>query len=174
VARSETSVGSSSEVNSPVSFKPTENIKITVEELNKIMENLDLGESSVYSDKGSDENFDNTPTNDFTTRSGGVSDNNEDMWRPGGKHTSRIHEVCIIISEVAEEDDGGSNPVINSQSFNQGNSHMKEREKVYVSAGEWTMIKTPVNHGTTIPAQSRREVLMGYQYALHQHKKQLL
>jgi hypothetical protein len=138
------------------------------------MENLNLGESSVYSDKGSDKKFDNTPTNDFTTRSGGVSDNNEDMWRPGRKHTSRIHEVCIIISEVAEEDDGGSNPVINSQSFNQGNSHMKEREKVYVSAGEWMMIKTPVYHGMKIPAQSRREVLMGYQYAVHQHKKQLL
>jgi hypothetical protein len=31
-----------------------------------------------------------------------------------------------------------------------------------------------INHGTEIPADSRREVLMGYQYALHQHKKKLL
>jgi hypothetical protein len=38
-------VGSSSEVNSPVSFKPTKNIKSTVEELDEIMENHDLGES---------------------------------------------------------------------------------------------------------------------------------
>jgi hypothetical protein len=30
-----------------------------------------------------------------------------------------------------------------------------------------------VNHGTEIPKGSRREVLMGYQYALHQHKKKL-
>jgi hypothetical protein len=44
VARSETSVGSSSEINSSVNFNPTENIKSIVEELNKIMENLDLGE----------------------------------------------------------------------------------------------------------------------------------
>jgi hypothetical protein len=29
------------------------------------------------------------------------------------------------------------------------------------------------NHGTEVPADSRREVLMGYQYALHQHKKKL-
>jgi hypothetical protein len=36
------------------------------------------------------------------------------------------------------------------------------------------MIKSAVNHGTTIHAESRREVLMVYQYALHQHKKQLL
>jgi hypothetical protein len=30
-----------------------------------------------------------------------------------------------------------------------------------------------INHGTRIPTDSRREVLMGYQYALHQHKKKL-
>jgi hypothetical protein len=41
---SESSVGSSSEVNSPVSFTTTENIKDTIEELDKTMENLDLGE----------------------------------------------------------------------------------------------------------------------------------
>jgi hypothetical protein len=29
------------------------------------------------------------------------------------------------------------------------------------------MIMTAVNHGTDVPADSRREVLMGYQYALH-------
>jgi hypothetical protein len=30
-----------------------------------------------------------------------------------------------------------------------------------------------INHGTEVHANSRREVLMGYQYALHQHKKRL-
>jgi hypothetical protein len=30
-----------------------------------------------------------------------------------------------------------------------------------------------IDHGTDVPANSRREVLMGYQYALHQHKKKL-
>jgi hypothetical protein len=30
-----------------------------------------------------------------------------------------------------------------------------------------------INHGMEVPATSRREVLMGYQYALHQHKKKL-
>jgi hypothetical protein len=30
-----------------------------------------------------------------------------------------------------------------------------------------------INHGTEVPADSRREVLMGYQYTLHQHKKKL-
>jgi hypothetical protein len=49
----------------------------------------------------------------------------------------------------------------------------KEKEKVHVSAGEWRMIMIAINHGTDVPADSRREVLMGYQYALHQHKKKL-
>jgi hypothetical protein len=49
----------------------------------------------------------------------------------------------------------------------------KEKEKVHVSAREWRMIMTAVNHGTDVPIDSRREVLMGYQYALHQHRKKL-
>jgi hypothetical protein len=166
-ARSESSVGSSSEVNSPVSFKPTENIKSIAEELDEIMKNLNLGEALGYSERGFDENFDNYPIKDFTTQSGGVSDNNEDMWRLGGKHTSSIHQVCIIISKAVEDNDVGNKPMINSQNFNHGNNHRKEREEVYVSAGEWRMIKSAVKNGTTIPVDSRSEVLMGYPYALH-------
>jgi hypothetical protein len=30
-----------------------------------------------------------------------------------------------------------------------------------------------INHGIEVHADSRREVLMGYQYALHHHKKKL-
>jgi hypothetical protein len=44
----------------------------------------------------------------------------------------------------------------------------KEKEKVHISAGEWRMFMSAINHGTDVPADSRREVLMGYQYALHQ------
>jgi hypothetical protein len=36
------------------------------------------------------------------------------------------------------------------------------------------MITSAINHGKAVPADSRREVLMGYQYDLHQHKKKLL
>jgi hypothetical protein len=38
----------------------------------------------------------------------------------------------------------------------------KEKEKVHVSTGEWRMIMSSINHGTDVPADSRREVLMGY------------
>jgi hypothetical protein len=58
-ARSKSSVGSSSEVNSPVSFALTEKIEDIVEGLDEIMENLDLGKSTGHSDKGFDKNYDN-------------------------------------------------------------------------------------------------------------------
>jgi hypothetical protein len=78
VARLESSVGSSSKVNSPVSFKSTENIESTVEELDEIMEILDVGKSSGYSDKVSNESFDNHPVKNFATQSSGVSGSTED------------------------------------------------------------------------------------------------
>jgi hypothetical protein len=44
IAMPESSVGSSSEVNSPVSFATAENIGEKIEELDETMENLDLGD----------------------------------------------------------------------------------------------------------------------------------
>jgi hypothetical protein len=65
--------------------------------------------------------------------------------------------MCIIITEAAEDDDGRNNPVINSQGDNPRNTHRKERGKVYVSAREWKMIKSVVNHDTTVPMDSRKK-----------------
>jgi hypothetical protein len=59
MAREESTVGSSSKVNSPVSLKMMEKIEDTVEELDEIMENLNLEESSSHSDKGSNKSLDN-------------------------------------------------------------------------------------------------------------------
>jgi hypothetical protein len=173
-ARSESSVGSSSEVNSPVSFVSTESIENTIEELNKIMENLDLGELSGHSDRGSYGNFGKYTIAEFNTQSGGVSNSDGGTWRSEGRYTNNIHQMCVIITEAVEDGDGRNNPVVNSQGDNPGNNHMKERKKVYISTGEWKMITLAINHGMTIHADSRREVLMGCHYALHQHKKKLL
>jgi hypothetical protein len=52
-------------------------------------------------------------------------------------------------------------------------NNKKEKEKIHVSTGEWRIIMSAINHGIEVPANSRREVLMGYQYALYQHKKKL-
>jgi hypothetical protein len=43
------------------------------------MEKLDLGKSSSIVPN---RKIDNIPIEDLTTRSGGVSDNHGDMWRP--------------------------------------------------------------------------------------------
>jgi hypothetical protein len=50
MAMLESSVGSSNEVNSPVSFTTTENMEDKIEELDEIMGNLDLGEATNHSD----------------------------------------------------------------------------------------------------------------------------
>jgi hypothetical protein len=60
--------------------------------------------------------------------------------------------MYVIITEVAEDNDGRNNMVVNAQSDNLGNNHRKEREKIYVSTGEWRMITSAINHGTAIPA----------------------
>jgi hypothetical protein len=71
------------------------------------------------------------------------------------------------------DNDGADNIVVNTQGNNPRNNIKKEKEKIYVSAGEWRIIMSAINNGTGIPVNLRREVLMGYQYALHQHKKNL-
>jgi hypothetical protein len=82
---SKTSVGSSSGVNSSVSIKPMKNKGNTIEELDKIMENLDLEESSDYSDMASDENLDNNnySREDFMICYGNVSNKYTYTWKIG-------------------------------------------------------------------------------------------
>jgi hypothetical protein len=92
-------------------------------------------------------------------KSGGVSGN--------------IDQVCIIITEAAKENNDAGNLVVDTQGKKPRSNSGKEKEKIYVSAGEWRIIMSAINHGTDVPANSRREVLMGYQYALHQRKKKL-
>jgi hypothetical protein len=187
---SKTSVGSSSEVNSAVSIKLTKSKGNIVEELDKIMENLDLEESSGYSNTSSDKNINNILEEDFTC-CGDVSDNFEDTWRSGLKLNNdeqtpfysdpnqcinNRHQVYVVINDTYKEVDVENNLVINPQNLERGANHRAEgetdsavarREKVYLSAEEWQMIKVVVNHGTVIPTNVRREVLTGYQYALH-------
>jgi hypothetical protein len=96
---------------------------------------------------------------DFASRSSGVS--------------RSIHQLCVIITEAAEYNNQADNEEVDMQVDKLRSNGNKEKEKVHVSAGEWRMIMSAINHGTDIPADSRREVLMGYQYALHQRRKKL-
>jgi hypothetical protein len=64
---SESSDGSSSEVNSPISFTMIEKIEDTIEELDETMENLDLGEQS----------------GDFMICYSSISNKSTDTWKTG-------------------------------------------------------------------------------------------
>jgi hypothetical protein len=75
---SESSVGSSSEVNSPVSFATTENTGEKIEELDETIENLDLGdqlEDFCYDD---------------------ISDKSTDTWKIG----LELHEDKELFSQT--------------------------------------------------------------------------
>jgi hypothetical protein len=145
MAASGTSIGSSSEVNSSVSIKPTKKQKNTIEELDEIVENLDLKESSGYSDivaEGTSDSMSNYSEEDFIAY-GNVSGNSEDTWKSGlelygdeqtifssgSSHgTNNRHQVCVIINDTPEEFDTENNLVINSQDLELGANHRAEGE----------------------------------------------
>jgi hypothetical protein len=141
----ESSEGSSSEVNLPVI---TGEAQIT--EGDEIQEKFNTEVEAIKTHNN---------TRDFATRSRGVS--------------KRVHQLCVIITEAEEESNHEGNKGIDRQVDKIREHNRKEKEKIHVSAGEWRIIMSAINHGTEVPEGSRREVLMGYQYALHQHKKKL-
>jgi hypothetical protein len=143
-------VGSSSEVNSPVSFTEIENTKKELKKLDGTLEEPDEG---VTTDKSYNSQ------RDLATGSSGIS--------------RSIRQLCIIITKAAEENGHADSAEIDMQVDKSRSNGKKEKEKIHVSNGEWRIIMSAINHGTEVPANSRREVLMGYQYALHQHRKNL-
>jgi hypothetical protein len=140
----ESSEGSSSEVNSPVSLE-----KAPIAEGDKIQENFDSEERVCKT---------HNSARDFAVGSSGVS---------------KVHQLCVIITEAEEENNNEGSKKIDRQVDKIKEHNKKEKEKVHVSAGEWRMIKSAINHGIEVPEGSRREVLMGYQYALYQLRKKL-
>jgi hypothetical protein len=135
----ESSEVSSSEVNSPVSVGEAQ-----IAEGDEIQEKFDT-EGKVFEP--------HNKTRDFATGSSGVS--------------KRVHQLCVIITEAEEESNHVGNEGVDRQVDKIREHNKKEKEKIHVSAGEWRIIMSAINHGTEVPEGSRREVLMGYQYALH-------
>jgi hypothetical protein len=150
ITMSASSMSSSSEVNSPVSFAATENTQKKLEEFDETREEPNV---EVIADKSYDSQ------RDFATGSSGVS--------------RSIHQLCVIITEAAEDNGHADNAEVDTQVDKSRSNGKKEKEKIHVSNGEWRIIMSAINHGTEVPTNSRREVLMGYQYALHQHRKKL-
>jgi hypothetical protein len=145
------SVGSSSEVNSPVSRTATEEMQKKLKKFDETRGKPDM-EATVVEPHDS--------PRDFATESSGVS--------------RSVHQLCVIITEAAEENNYESNEEVEMQVDKPRSNSKKEKEKIHVSIGEWRIIMSAINHGTEVPADSRREVLMGYQYALHQRRKKLM
>jgi hypothetical protein len=150
ITTSGSSVGSSSEVNSPVSLTAIEDMTETLEEFDEIRGKPEIEEEVAKTHDSS---------RDFAIESSGVS--------------RSVHQLCVIITEAAEEDNHEDNREVDLQVDKARSNSKKEKDKIHVSTGEWRIIMSAINHGTKVPAGSRREVLMGYQYALHQHKKKL-
>jgi hypothetical protein len=150
ITTSGSSVGSSSEVNSPVSLTATKDMKEKLEEFDETRGKPDMEEAVAKIHDSS---------RDFAIESSGIS--------------RSVHQLYVIITEAAEEDNHEGNKEVNLEVDRPRSNSKKEKEKIHVSIGEWRIIMLAINHGTEVPEDSRREVLMGYQYALHQHKKKL-
>jgi hypothetical protein len=67
--------------------------------------------------------------------------------------------------------------VLNPANVNRGANHLAEgetadslpaREKIRLSIDEWRIIKIAMEHGTPIPTNASKNMLLGYHYALRQ------
>jgi hypothetical protein len=145
------SVGSSSEVNSSISLTATEDVQKKLKEFDETRGKPDVEEEVVKTHDSS---------RDFAIKSSGIS--------------KSVHQLCVIITKAAEEDNHEGNKEVDLQVDKLRSNSKKEKEKIHVSTGEWRIIMSAINHGTEVPSNSRREVLMGYQYVLYQHKKKLM
>jgi hypothetical protein len=90
--------------------------------------------------------------------------------------------VLTIVGDNSEEFDENNNPVLNPVNIDRGANHLAEgqtaeslttREKIQLSVDEWRIIREAIEHGTLIPTNSSKDMLLGYHYALRQQAKQL-
>jgi hypothetical protein len=161
------------------------------------MENLDLEELSGYQDMSSDGNSNSYSKEDFMICYDNISNDSKDTWKSGlelyhdeqtifssgsNRDVHSQYQVYAIIDDTLEEFDGNNNPIINPANVRRGANHIEERDtaestisrrKVRLTVAEWDAIKATVNNGATIPVDARREVLLGYHYALHRQSQLL-
>jgi hypothetical protein len=176
IAMLESSKGSSSKVNSLVSFATTENIEGKIKELDETMDNLDLGDQS--------EDFmicyDDTLVKSTYTWTIGLElheDSQTTLSSCSCKFDNQF-QVLVIVGDNSKELDDNNN----LENINRGANHLAEgdtaeslanRVKVRLSAEEWNTIKTAAEHGTTILEDASQNLLLGYHYALRKQSKQL-
>jgi hypothetical protein len=81
-------------------------------------------------------------TRDFATRSSDIS--------------KRVHQLCVIITEVEEENKNEGNKGVGRQVDKIREHNKKEKEKIHVSAREWRIIMSAINHGTEVPRRLKK------------------
>jgi hypothetical protein len=120
IAMSESSEGSSSEVNWPVSFAIIENIEVKIEELDETMDNLDLGDQSedfmIYYNDTTDKS-----TDTWKTRLE-LHEDNQTTLSSCSSNFNNQYQVLAIVGDNSEEFDDNNNPA----NINRGANHLAE------------------------------------------------
>jgi hypothetical protein len=156
VAMMESSEGSSSEVNSPVSLGEVQEGKIA--EGDETMENFDLeiqlGDLMICHDNTSDKST-------ATWKTGlELSEDDDSIFSSFSSKIGKQCQVLAIVGDNSEEFDKNNNPVLNPANIDRGANHLAEgqtayslttRKKIRLSVDEWRAIRTAVEHGTPIP-----------------------
>jgi hypothetical protein len=124
VTMSESSEGSSSEVNSPVSLAEAEEGKIAGGD--ETIENLDLEvqleDLMIYHEDTSDQSIDTWKTELELSE-----DDNSIFSSYNGKLDNR-YQILAITEDNSEELDKNNNPVLNPSNINRGANHLAEGE----------------------------------------------
>jgi hypothetical protein len=108
------SVGYSSEVNSPVSLTATEDMQEKLEEFDKTQGKPDMEATTVKT---------HDSLRDFAIESSGIS--------------RSVYQLCFIITEAAEDDNHEGNKEVDLQVDKPRSNSKKEKEKIHVSTREW-------------------------------------
>jgi hypothetical protein len=124
---SESSEGSSSEVNSPVSFTEVEEGKIAGGD--ETMENFDLEvqleDLIICHDDTSDKSIDIWKTGLE------LSEEDSSIFSSFNSKLDNRYQVLAIIGDNSEELDENSNPVLNPANINRGANHLAEGETAH-------------------------------------------
>jgi hypothetical protein len=113
ITASGSSVGSSSEVNSLVSLAATEGMVETLEEFDKTRGKPKIEEAVAKTHDSS---------RDLAIENSGIS--------------RSVHQLCVIITKAAKEDNHEGNKEVDLQVDKSRNTSKKEKEKIHVSTGE--------------------------------------
>jgi hypothetical protein len=106
-------------------------------------------------------------TNQYNWKTGlELHEDDETIFSSFNSKFDNRYQVLAIVGDNSEKFDENNNPVLNPANINRGANHLAEgeiadslvrREKVRLSAEEWKIIKTAVEHGLPIPTDASKK-----------------